>query len=1145
VGLSKDYFSTTALVRIIYELYCLKRPTDTLGLGRGETIHIVPISHTKEAAQRVVFKGIVTKMALSPFWKGRYEYTKEEIRFPGKDIVIIAGGSNESAALGLNVWAALMDEGNFFAKQRKGHITAGGNKDDKSEGIYDSLRRRIRGTYAAKGLRGRLIMISSKKSIHDFTERRLREAMKDEDNSVFCRDYATWDVRPGAFQGQKWWRAAVSQKIGRVRVLDDDETPEDHEIWFKFPDEYHKEFLNDPAGAARDIAGIALESFRPFFSNREAIADMQKPERAHPFHVYEWNTSREINPIWSNIVMNNVHGDPVPRCCPNAHRHCHMDLSKNKDATGLCFTPDTKILMSDISEKCIQDIEVGDSVVDAEGRIESVTDVFTRDYTGVLYRITAQGGHTLKCTPEHPILAIKRRAVCRPEGQRLVLVKPGETKRPYKDYRNYEPEFVEAKDLEQGDYVALPKLDFSVIPKWLRDINRDFEPLSLDAAAGTIMGYYLAEGSLFRRTSGKHRLYPQFSFGWNDGDAGNISRLYDALKSTLGENVKTCEIKRIVDGVKSGRTVRLFDRRMGTLLRAYCGEYSHKKQIHPNLIWMTSPEFRLSLVRAYFEGDGTATSYKSGNTKQLTVKSASVQLSLQIEILLRSLDIVCSRTVSIPVNDNWKPVWVTTISGQNQIARILGNDTSNGPDANRGFSSGKWVFHPITSIATSSYSGKVHNFEVSGSHTYVAERIAVHNCVGHVAGETEVSRLDPITRERVKSEAPLIHIDLCLRIMPPHAGEIQHELVRGLIYALRSGGVPIKSVSADRWMGLPNLQLISKHGFRTEEISTQRNLDPYLAAQGAMYERRIESPVYPFLAKELRELELNDQGTKVDHPKLGCFAGDTKVRLLDGRSLSFEQIVDEFGEGGKFYVYTMREGAVSIGVGYAPRLTARGAEVVAVRLDNDEVIRCTPDHRFMLRDGTYREAGDLKEGDSLMPLYTKISTRSAHKMIGYELYLCPGDGKWHYTHRMVGRWKYPGYTGNQHGVVVPRAPVGRPLVLDTATPGNHKVVSVEPDGLSDVYDISVEETSNFALDAGVFVHNSKDLADAFAAVVYFLSKNWQSIGIGSVSKGVSVIAQGIPGEAYMTADGNFRWPDEPPLPSEDDEDWSGFPTYIL
>jgi DNA gyrase subunit A len=39
---------------------------------------------------------------------------------------------------------------------------------------------------------------------------------------------------------------------------------------------------------------------------------------------------------------------------------------------------------------------------------------------------------------------------------------------------------------------------------------------------------------------------------------------------------------------------------------------------------------------------------------------------------------------------------------------------------------------------------------------------------------------------------------------------------------------------------------------------------------------------------------------------------------------------------------------------------------------------------------------------------------------------------------------------------------------------NHRVVSVEPAGRADVYDLTVEGTHNFALAAGVFVHNSVD-----------------------------------------------------------------------
>ena len=44
-----------------------------------------------------------------------------------------------------------------------------------------------------------------------------------------------------------------------------------------------------------------------------------------------------------------------------------------------------------------------------------------------------------------------------------------------------------------------------------------------------------------------------------------------------------------------------------------------------------------------------------------------------------------------------------------------------------------------------------------------------------------------------------------------------------------------------------------------------------------------------------------------------------------------------------------------------------------VTLDNGEEIRCTPDHKFMLRDSSYEEAINLCPGTSLMPEYFKLT----------------------------------------------------------------------------------------------------------------------------------------------------------------------------
>ncbi|MDQ4075176.1 MAG: ATP-binding protein, partial [Chloroflexota bacterium] len=102
----------------------------------------------------------------------------------------------------------------------------------------------------------------------------------------------------------------------------------------------------------------------------------------------------------------------------------------------------------------------------------------------------------------------------------------------------------------------------------------------------------------------------------------------------------------------------------------------------------------------------------------------------------------------------------------------------------------------------------------------------------------------------------------------------------------------------------------------------------------------------------------------------GCFSGDTQVALADGRSITFEELVKEQADGKGHFCYTIRrDGTVGLERIINARITKHNAEVIRVTLDNGEVITCTPAHRFMLRDGSYKAAADLTPDDSLMPLY--------------------------------------------------------------------------------------------------------------------------------------------------------------------------------
>lgn len=152
----------------------------------------------------------------------------------------------------------------------------------------------------------------------------------------------------------------------------------------------------------------------------------------------------------------------------------------------------------------------------------------------------------------------------------------------------------------------------------------------------------------------------------------------------------------------------------------------------------------------------------------------------------------------------------------------------------------------------------------------------------------------------------------------------------------------------------------------------------------------------------------------------GCFSGDTKVALLDGRNISFKELVEEDRQGKNNYCYTIdKNGGVAVAPILHPRITRKNATVIKLILDNDEEITCTPDHKFMLRDGQYKEAENLQPQDSLMPLYRQHSRLGKRITIeGYELVFDPKDNRWIFTHLLSDKYNlqnsiYPETDGPQ------------------------------------------------------------------------------------------------------------------------------------
>lgn len=109
---------------------------------------------------------------------------------------------------------------------------------------------------------------------------------------------------------------------------------------------------------------------------------------------------------------------------------------------------------------------------------------------------------------------------------------------------------------------------------------------------------------------------------------------------------------------------------------------------------------------------------------------------------------------------------------------------------------------------------------------------------------------------------------------------------------------------------------------------------------------------------------------------IGCFRGDTKVPLLNGRQKTLKEMAEA---GGEWWVYSLDADQIIVPGRAVATRTRANAALIKVTVSGGEEIVCTPDHPFMLRDGTYKEAQELRFNESLMPLYRRWQTRDGYE----------------------------------------------------------------------------------------------------------------------------------------------------------------------
>lgn len=93
-----------------------------------------------------------------------------------------------------------------------------------------------------------------------------------------------------------------------------------------------------------------------------------------------------------------------------------------------------------------------------------------------------------------------------------------------------------------------------------------------------------------------------------------------------------------------------------------------------------------------------------------------------------------------------------------------------------------------------------------------------------------------------------------------------------------------------------------------------------------------------------------------------CLTGDTKIWEANG---NWTPIKDLENKTIKVFNYNIEDNYVALSDTCKVKQTSTTQDLIEIEMIDGSCIRCTPNHRFLLKDGTYKRAKDLTDEDEL------------------------------------------------------------------------------------------------------------------------------------------------------------------------------------
>lgn len=410
------------------------------------------------------------------------------------------------------------------------------------------------------------------------------------------------------------------------------------------------------------------------------------------------------------------------------------------ESTFACLLKDSMISTSYGAKVPIQDIQIGDTIIDKDGVIQTVEDAWVEGIPDTLTEISLFGGKKIISTHNHrfPVWAWPRKCACgcdmdiafgasyiQGHNNRLMnndFIKingKGTTKGILK---NYSPiHTMEASSIKARDYLMIP---------------RKFEELTPEVPIefARLLGYYIAEGCFLPPTQTCPNKGVQFTFNINEKTTW-ASDIIELTKSSGMDMFcreaagNTCVVRG------QNETTNNFSE----WLLQNGGRYSHGKCLSETVMrWPIN--YKVELLKGMFRGDGSRGSYiyPSTNKKEynrfvVAYTTVSSILTDQVCTLLSQIGMYGSIHCS---KDNGKRLGrrdsyqVKIFSNQAaELASLVWGDAITVTKKSRTWSDDNYLYVPIKSIRVIENKEKisVYNLTVSGTHSYLVDGIGTFN----------------------------------------------------------------------------------------------------------------------------------------------------------------------------------------------------------------------------------------------------------------------------------------------------------------------------------------------------------------------------------------------------------------------------------